>query len=78
MSDKDGGPAFPVALPGFAIGDECRALPEYVSGMSLRDYFAAKVLPALWGRVALEPNIAESMAQSAYLIADAMLEARKS
>jgi hypothetical protein len=72
MSVKDGGAAFPLAV---SIEDEAQ------EGMSLRDYFAAA---ALQGLVAsdvyrlergLEGKI--KVGEIAYVIADAMLEARK-
>jgi len=49
-------------------------------GMDLRDYFAAKVLPALVTASVTEPGKiagASNIAESAYKIADAMMEARK-
>jgi hypothetical protein len=61
MSKKDdGGPAFGGAYPG----------------VSLRDYFAAAVLPAVYADV---PDGTEHdvIAMKAYGMADAMLEARK-
>lgn len=71
MSDKDtSGPAFPGAWredvnDGFISGSE--------SGMTLRDYFAAKAMQGLipgYGG-------AEVAALAAYRIADAMLKARE-
>jgi hypothetical protein len=66
MSEKQtGGPAFPV--------------PSWI-GMTLRDYFAAK---ALQGYLASCPQEVEpvefsvQISRDSYLIADAMLEARK-
>ncbi len=77
---KDGGPAFPDGSQnqwGYAVN----------SGMTLRDYFAAKAMQGLVGsaewredisepedRCGLEPT--EFTAKSAYIIADAMLKAR--
>lgn len=70
MSKKDGGPAFPFmpnANPGeWAVGQ---------SGMSLRDYFAAKAMHEIlvgggWSDYAI-------LAKEAYEIADAMLEQRE-
>lgn len=73
---KNGGPAFPVALGSQPGQYACS------SGMSVRDYFAAKALPSL---LAEFPQLApEQWAKSiiaatrlSYDIADAMLEARK-
>ena len=64
MSDKNtGGPAFP--FKG-AINDS--------SGMTLRDYFAAK---AMQGLCANGGVVADDMAKAAYILADAMLKARE-
>lgn len=90
MSAKDeetGGPAFPVphAIDGNWVKDP---RPEY-SGMTLRDYFAAKAAAGLcsneWhGRFMLgkcnsgDPGAAyQQVATTAYRIADAMISARK-
>lgn len=81
MSEQinDGGPAFPNQgdnTPGYEIYD----------GMTLRDYFAAKAMPEVmveWrqGREASQDSDfdfdASLMAQDCYLMADAMIEARK-
>jgi hypothetical protein len=45
-------------------------------GMTLRDYFAAKVLPSLMDNKEIEVNNT-LLCQMAYRMADAMLEARK-
>lgn len=56
-----GGPAFPI-----------RATENIVyTGMTLRDYFAAKAMQAL-----MRENYFESTARSAYHMADIMLEER--
>ena len=72
---KDGGMAFPD--PGRAQSAKQRQeLTE--TGMTLRDYFAAKAMqgisshPDTWGQVI------EGIAKEAYAIADAMLKARES
>ena len=57
----DGGAAFPVAH-SYLIQ----------SGMSLRDYLAAKAMQAL-----AQGNYFDATARQAYMIADAMLEARE-
>ena len=64
MNEDTGGPAFP-----FAFVEEARVS----DGMTLRDYFAAKVLPQCLELCSTHSRAAEE----AYLIADAMLEARK-
>lgn len=56
----DGGAAFP-----------CQTFD--VSGMTLRDYFAAKTIPVAYNA---EPTY-KKIAEEAYKVADAMLEARK-
>jgi hypothetical protein len=73
---NDGGPAFPVAEfdhQTFApkTVDEVRRL---LSGMSLRDYFAAKAMQALISGPAAFAHVA---ALNAYEFADAMLKARQ-
>ena len=84
MSKDNGGPAFPVD----AEFDERHG--EYVrhasSGMTLRDYFAAKVLPTLYtsdGKIfeywCNEYGLDDAFkfaAERAYRQADAMLKAR--
>lgn len=62
-----GGPAFPT--PIISIGQH--------QGMDLRDYFAAKALQGLLSRGGHDKiNVHDVLAQRAYQIADAMLEAR--
>ena len=72
---NDGGPAYPVE---FFVG-ECRA--QNSTGMSLRDYFAAKALSGLaTKKIPDEDSTAKAdmtlMAKDAYYIADAMLSER--
>jgi hypothetical protein len=65
MTTKDdGGPAFPV-LMGAAW-----------HGISVRDYFAGKALEGAAGNPSVGGSPKE-FAESAYIYADAMLEARK-
>jgi hypothetical protein len=62
--------AFPMAHPN----ENCKYID---SGMELRDYFAAKVLPALLfdlKAIAIDPIKTTNLA---YVYADAMMEARK-
>ena len=63
---KDGGPAFPIDhdIPG-------------LTGMSLRDYFAAAVLPSLLDMMDTKKDTTEMVVRSAYLVADAMLLERQ-
>lgn len=68
MRKENGGPAFPVSKDISLIHE----------GMTLRDYFAAKAMQGLMGRVwdANENNgeqIIRQWATSAYATADAML-----
>ena len=67
MSKDNGGPAFP----------ELNTEASYrESGMTLRDYFAAKALAGLlvdWGNT---EHSADLVAATAYAIADAMLAER--
>ena len=72
---KDGGPAFPCL-------DEHLAM-HASQGMTLRDYFAAKALPAIVaayveanGRCVGTDHIHYNCAAHAYRMADAMLAAR--
>lgn len=72
--ESQGGAAFPTP-------ESTKFFPE--TGMSLRDYFAAKVLPSVYTDfVADDPNCFSSpdwrvgIALDCYLIADAMLSAR--
>jgi len=64
-------PAFPVTLPN---GENYEQHLEH-DGMTLRDYFAAKAMQGL----ATNPDswCANKVAEWAYAMADAMLEARK-
>lgn len=70
---KDGGPAFPQpnqAHPG-------NPNPDNGPGMSLRDFFAAKALQALFDSDAgHRPEEMEMIASEAYAMADAMLKVR--
>lgn len=78
MSIQDGGPAFPVAdydhmvFKPKTVAETKRDL----SGMSLRDYFAAKALQGLCSDPSTEGTPVMEMAEHCYGIADAMLAAR--
>ena len=67
MSKNTGGPAFPFV---------CDADFDYGTGMTLRDYFAAK---AMQGLVVdgVGSLMDEELADWAYRLADAMLKARE-
>ena len=70
MSAADaGGPAFPILAEQAADGwAHC--------GMTLRDYFAAKVVQTMCEEVSRYDQF-QAVAKDAYKMADAMLEARK-
>jgi hypothetical protein len=77
MNDKTGGPAFPRPFSGTT---------QYAQeGMTLRDYFAAKAMPATmaefedgWKQHAYESEtFLQWAAERAYAMADAMLKARE-
>ena len=68
----DGGPAFPLPMGAESV-------PTCVAGMTLRDYFAAESLPAIYTKAVSghHPIGFARIAQLSYELADAMLEARK-
>ena len=76
---NDGGPAFPVLQ---VTTTEEGPFVRGASGMSLRDYFAAKAMEA-WvstfahSRHPAENGGADDVARSSYALADAMLRARE-
>ena len=67
---ETGGPAF----PNPALADENFHPPFDMSGMTLRDYFAAKAMPVF---LANPDSTYSSDAANAYAMADAMLKARE-
>jgi hypothetical protein len=73
---KDGGPAFPRNILDHGHG----VTTVHESGMTLRDYFAAKAMQGLITSLHSKPypewQTAEWISESAYGIADAMLKAR--
>lgn len=81
MSEREnGGPAFPVDA-NTPIDDPMAAR---WCGMTLRDYFAAKVLPSVYvdyvetaRKLGFDEGWMMGVAKDAYTMADAMLEARK-
>jgi hypothetical protein len=66
MNKETGGPAFPFIDS---------ASPLEHSGMTLRDYFAAKAMQGLMAST-IDATL-KTFAQQSYKMADAMLEARK-
>ena len=68
---NDGGPAFPAT-------QDNGANQGGVSGMSLRDYFAAKAMQAVMSTPMIAPvGGSDPVANLAYSMADAMLKARE-
>ena len=71
MTPNTGGPAFPAQVKFF---------DEPTTGMTLRDYFAAKAMEGFnrhmvayeWGQ-----DVMDMAARNAYALADAMLKARE-
>ena len=50
---------------------------SHSEGMTLRDYFAAKALPAIIADEVLKATLLEKVAREAYWYADEMLKARE-
>lgn len=77
MINEDDGPAFPVteyneSFAPRSVAQERRML----SGMSLRDYFAARAMQSLITDPAREDQSCEECARLSYRMADAMLKER--
>ena len=71
MTTNTGGPAF----PGLHPSKECHFQD---SGMTLRDYFAAKAMEGMLAYSYLHPlSMEDGCARDAYDMADAMLKARE-
>ena len=70
MSTNTGGPAFPIVID---IGQGV----EFHTGMTLRDYFAAKAMQSHLTHDGSEHANEIGVAKWAYEMADAMLKARK-
>jgi hypothetical protein len=78
---NDGGPAFPTTAVHSAGGSAITVAFRHdgIHGMTLRDYFAAKVVASAFVRyMALPSGTPEVIALAAYQMADAMLKARES
>lgn len=80
---NDGGPAFPVdcnwqdGVP--TSGVQTSSKTGMATGMTLRDYFAAKAMQGLLGAgrdAQYGQSSVDDLSSAAYFIADAMLEAR--
>jgi hypothetical protein len=89
MTTNDGGPAFPVECcynhEGKIVGLQTGVASGWETGMTLRDYFAAKAIPHTLARERSlidrygDKNMQDHVpaaAREAYRIADAMLAAR--
>ncbi len=86
--EKDGGPAFPTqhiahyvaVAAGGGPGVNAEPVYEDRPGMSLRDWFAGQALGAIMADSMLHPEMdihMRDVAHKAYVLADAMLKARK-
>ena len=83
MSANNGGPAFPAEVLGV---DELGEYRAPVTGMTLRDYFAAKAMQSLVNGLSNNDRMAvldgvlgfARISATAYCAADAMLKARES
>ena len=85
---EDGGPAFPVEVSagadGYLVGRQTGSQSGYATGISIRDYFAAKAMQIMWdayheGYCGLTNHDTPSndvIAEGAYQLADAMLAER--
>lgn len=83
MSVDDGGPAFPAADAKAKIDSRGEWVLKQ-PGMSLRDYFAARLLPAAYVQLIKDWRSGEAqraddefLAQMCYRFADAMLRTRE-
>lgn len=72
----DGGSAFPVTAKLMSSEFANIKITETTGGMSLRDYFAAEIMPAIYAKY-FDRYSEFGIATSAYRMADAMLAARK-
>lgn len=72
---NDGGPAFPEIR--IVSGDNYNPVRKlYYNGMTLRDYFAAKVMHAMLSTPKEMQATADDIAEMSYEMADAMIKAR--
>ena len=70
MNTNTGGPAFPLSHSHKELEGTNW---QHANGMTLRDYFAAKAMQALNYKYSNEDDVA----RHAYILADALLKARK-
>ncbi len=78
---NNGGPAFPVSTRPMdteeGYGHQDGATTWQYGGITVRDYFAAKILPALYADARVGRDWQNYVAQEAYRMADAMLKERE-
>lgn len=70
MTKETGGPAFPLHNHGV------QTLGMHISGMTLRDYFAAKAMQSLIWNQDVDLENKSDVAEVAFSYADEMLKAR--
>jgi len=73
MTTNTGGPAFPRNILDHGHGVSA----THQSGMTLRDYFAAKAMQGLIVAYADDRRDVDANSERAYEVADAMLKARE-
>ena len=76
MQRATGGAAFPVLPPQDTAAGVATGYPYPESGMTLRDYFAAKAMQGMVGTASFAYDDMEKEATLCYEIADAMLAVR--
>ena len=72
-------PAFPLNTPKWheAVSDSGSQDIDFTMGMTLRDYFAAKAMPIVFGSHTRAPDFLDHASKLAYKMADAMMKARE-
>jgi hypothetical protein len=70
------------SFPAFPVADHDPQARRLLTGMSLRDYFAAKAMQSLLAHAVTQENdsasgVTASVSVAAYMVADAMLRARE-
>lgn len=73
---EHGGPAFPTHRLQWDYGSEERELATKHSGMTLRDYFAAKAMQGICAHHDTWGLMGDEIVKKAYALADNMLAAR--
>lgn len=79
MAKQEGGPAFPALIPSVYVEEQGKSYPNFQdSGMTLRDYFAAKAMQSLTPKILTigGKGTYEDVAKHAYALADTMLVER--